>query len=490
MCKLVCEHPTIIKNPVQRFRLDSSWKLFFHDKPIGFVPSVKRTIRKDDGNTVVVEITEDDLEHCYYLNVETGETIPMYILVPCGKCLLCRNKKAKAWATRCICETMSHDEQPYFVTLTYNDTNLPLSGLDKQEVQRFFKRLRIRFERKGFSCYIRYIAVGEYGSNYHRPHYHIIFWNLPKMTDFSYDLNNAMVCSMLQDAWSKRISKKRYEKLTDVEKYVQLDKNGKPLYYERLGFVHVKRAHDNTAAYLTKYILKEQVIPEGMNKGFLLSSRRNGIGYDFAKEIEWFYKENPSCTELEVLNKFSGTIHTLGIPQYFKDIWNPTGSKYAAKKYRYYTEFRDVFLCMNDVLNFYPFKFQTYQYEDYFKTLAERINMEYPYLTPITYHVDRQRTMAVNRQYAVYDFDKDVDFWSEIKWQYVFDRYWDILHYCYEKLMYDIPSVSLHDEHLRLRALYKGAVSQKMMNQPQPSVSDRLYELRKELEELRIKDMY
>lgn len=61
-----------------------------------------------------------------------------------------------------------------FLTLTYAPEHLPPYGaLRKDHLQKFIKRLR----RDGLK--IRYYAVGEYGEQLSRPHYHIIlfgFW--------------------------------------------------------------------------------------------------------------------------------------------------------------------------------------------------------------------------------------------------------------------------------------------------------------------------
>ena len=228
MNEILCTSPTIIKNPIQRYRLGKEWKIIYRDREVKYVPSVNRPAVSVGTSMVDLSIKFSDLDRCYYLNEQTGETIPLYIQVPCGKCIICKNKKAKSWTTRCICETQMHDEQPFFVTLTYNDQNLPETGLQKRDVQLFMKRLRIRLERQGFTPNIRYVAAAEYGSHTARPHYHVLFWNLPKLTDFSFDLNNAMVATLLQDAWAKRISLDRYKELTEVEVYEHKDKNGKP----------------------------------------------------------------------------------------------------------------------------------------------------------------------------------------------------------------------------------------------------------------------
>jgi hypothetical protein len=67
-----------------------------------------------------------------------------------------------------------------FITLTYNADHVPYTNsgrmaLNKVDLQKFFKRLRKAHGTKGKP--IRYYAVGEYGTGYQRPHYHIILFN-------------------------------------------------------------------------------------------------------------------------------------------------------------------------------------------------------------------------------------------------------------------------------------------------------------------------
>lgn len=101
---------------------------------------------------------------------------PDGLLVPCGKCLSCRLGKRREWTARMIHELDSH-HAACFITLTYNEENVPeYSSLKKEDLQKFFKRLRKRLsvdKRK-----IRYFACGEYGDHTQRPHYHAIIFGM------------------------------------------------------------------------------------------------------------------------------------------------------------------------------------------------------------------------------------------------------------------------------------------------------------------------
>lgn len=86
--------------------------------------------------------------------------------IPCGYCIQCREEQARQWAVRITHEATLHNENA-FITLTYNDANLPTDGgLRYADLQKFWKRLRKRYG------HLRYYAVGEYGDKSLRPHYH------------------------------------------------------------------------------------------------------------------------------------------------------------------------------------------------------------------------------------------------------------------------------------------------------------------------------
>lgn len=94
--------------------------------------------------------------------------------VPCGRCIGCRMEKAQQWATRCMHEASLHADN-CFITLTYNDENLPRDwSLNKSHFQLFMKRLRKRFSSMRF----RFYMCGEYGDQNGRPHYHALLFGL------------------------------------------------------------------------------------------------------------------------------------------------------------------------------------------------------------------------------------------------------------------------------------------------------------------------
>lgn len=95
--------------------------------------------------------------------------------LPCGRCIGCRLERSRQWATRIMFESQFHKANS-FITLTYNDENLPFPpSLDYSHFQLFMKRLRWRL---GFP--VRFFMCGEYGDNFARPHFHACIFG----TDF------------------------------------------------------------------------------------------------------------------------------------------------------------------------------------------------------------------------------------------------------------------------------------------------------------------
>lgn len=102
--------------------------------------------------------------------------------IPCGKCVMCKRQRALEWTTRLKHEMQMHDKLSVFLTLTYNDDNVPIEFIDgkaqfvlcEHHVQKFLKRFR--YELKDVK--IRYFYCGEYGSQTSRPHYHFILFGV------------------------------------------------------------------------------------------------------------------------------------------------------------------------------------------------------------------------------------------------------------------------------------------------------------------------
>ena len=79
---------------------------------------------KLDGSKIHKFATKEQRDQDFmYLN---GRYYYEFDLLPCGRCLGCALKRSKDWATRMMLELQYHD-RACFITLTYNDDNLPVS---------------------------------------------------------------------------------------------------------------------------------------------------------------------------------------------------------------------------------------------------------------------------------------------------------------------------------------------------------------------------
>ena len=177
-------------------------------------------------------------------------------ILPCGKCFECKAKRAIDWGLRARHEISDHEDN-CFITLTYDDENLPSFLIVKNEFQKFMKRLRKKLHYK-----VRYMVSHEYGGKTGRPHHHaIIFgWNPNKQTH-------------LMDAPSG-------EPLNTSPELSQLWTNG---------FHSIGTANEKTAYYIAAYSLKSTSHSVTDPKsGELIkvtdsmdTSKRPAIGHDF-----------------------------------------------------------------------------------------------------------------------------------------------------------------------------------------------------------------
>lgn len=166
-----------------------------------------------------------------------------------------------------------------FFTFTYDDDHV-IHGdggptLVKSDVQLFFKRLRKINKAK-----IRYYAVGEYGTQTHRPHYHAILFNV--------DLGNMVQLPVL---WSK-------------------------------GQIHVGDVTPASIAYVTKYVINRPGAYPGRAPPFALMSRRPGIGINYvATHMKWHRADEPvapgaDTTFMRYFTNVNGILAPL--PRYYK----------------------------------------------------------------------------------------------------------------------------------------------------------------------------
>lgn len=308
MSQIYCEHPVVIRNPQLKYLLTTyrHYRTPFEDTVIS--PTIanywKYSFPEWLFSPKKSNVTSDNIDDFVVINSRTGEYYPMYIQVPCGKCDLCRDKRAREWSFRAICENATSTNVPLFLTLTYNNEHLPKCGIFKEEIQLFMKRMRIRLDRLGVSHNIRYVAVGEYGSRSKRPHYHMILWNFPKSS--VHFPTSTSVLNFVEKCWS----------LND----------------DSIGFAYCVPCKQGAISYVMKYMRKQYTPPKGMNKLFFLSSRKDGgIGSAYAKRYIEHYRSHPDDTTITATDPYTGYTKTVQLPAYFRYLYFPTLSTVVPK---------------------------------------------------------------------------------------------------------------------------------------------------------------
>ena len=194
------------------------------------------------------------------------------IALPCSQCYWCRFVRSRQWALRCYLEAQMH-KQSAFVTLTYNDANLPKdASLKKSDVQGFIKRLRRNLEYENPDLKIRFYLSGEYGDDKDRPHYHVLI--------FGYGFPDKCY-------WNKSPKGHNLYRSNFLEKCWKLG-------YSDIGDIQI-----NSAAYVAGYIRKKingdkaEQHYNGRTPEFSLQSSSPGIGASwYHANKSWLWKED------------------------------------------------------------------------------------------------------------------------------------------------------------------------------------------------------
>nr|QJB19627.1 MAG: replication initiator protein [Microvirus sp.] len=161
----------------------------------------------------------------------------------CGTCRSCLIEDVTDWAIRLKNEN-KHCFSAYFLTLTYSDENND-GILHKEHLQQFFQNLRNKYRKVDKTKPIKYLAVGEYGEQTERPHYHAIVFNVP-------EIHPVRIKQIIADAWGR-------------------------------GQIVVGSVTDQSINYTCKYIFKQKNWKGDKPKPFRIMSTRPAIGSDYIK---------------------------------------------------------------------------------------------------------------------------------------------------------------------------------------------------------------
>lgn len=189
--------------------------------------------------------------------------------VPCGRCRGCRLDRSRDWALRCINEAQMNEDN-CFVTLTYNNENLPKDqSVDKHEMTKFIERLRDRIKPRE----IKFYGCGEYGAELGRPHYHVLI--------FGYDFEDKVVHHVENPKKRNRFSSSDVYKVYVSAILSELWSYG----FSTVGEITVWSC-GYVARYIQKKITGDPAIEHYGDKKpeFALMSRRPGIGHSWIKK--------------------------------------------------------------------------------------------------------------------------------------------------------------------------------------------------------------
>lgn len=208
------------------------------------------------------------------ITLKNEKGLERFRVVPCGKCYVCLQKRRNDWIFR-INQELKVSTSAFFITLTYDDLYIPIDEnnnftVSKKDVQLFMKRLRKKIQ----PYKVRYFVVSEYGGLTKRPHYHMILFNFPHKEFFV----NDVVCT----SWKN-------------------------------GFVSVAKVNPARIAYVTKYCMQFDSLPEYLKPNFMLCSRRPAIGSNYLSEnVKKYHRE-----KLDSSVSYNG--FKFRMPRYYQD---------------------------------------------------------------------------------------------------------------------------------------------------------------------------
>ena len=192
-------------------------------------------------------------------------------VVPCGQCMACRINHKRLIMGRIVLEQAHTPTPSSFVTLTYEKE--PEGGtLVPADLMGYLDRIR---HRSGIG-HVRYMAVGEYGDDTWRPHYHVILFGVPY---WGFDKH-------IRECW-----KDGFVKTADLN-------------YSRAAYI---------AAYCTKKMTsKEDSRLDGREPEFSRMSRNPPLGAAGINHIERLLQTKAGCTALGMHEDIPSTFRIQG----------------------------------------------------------------------------------------------------------------------------------------------------------------------------------
>lgn len=226
-----------------------------------------------NGRKVIIFSLPPDARNPLYVDLRYQS-----IALPCGKCILCRKRRAFAIAVRALKEAACYNDNS-FITLTVDDAHMdevfPGRRLCHGPWQKFMKRLR----KRGIKC--RYLMCGEYGEHTHRPHYHAVLYGYspsrPRPLSVGRAVGQTDLLSGLKNPAAGNPAAGNPEQYYDERGCWHASRTLEEVW--PYGQVMCDRLNDNRVMYVAGYQLKDD--PSGEWPSYVRWSRRPGLGADW-----------------------------------------------------------------------------------------------------------------------------------------------------------------------------------------------------------------
>lgn len=227
------------------------------------------------------------------------------VIVPCLQCLECRimTQRNKAF---CVTNEAKYYKKTSFITLTYNDQNLPVDGSCKADhVVTFIKDLRAYICResgcfgkrdrsrgcRGMCPKIKTFGCQEYGPALSRPHYHLCV--------LGYQFDDLSSAKKVTNDWGKSWFTYRSKICAEIWKK---------------GFIEVAHVTPAAAAYVSGYVTKK--ITGKKAKGYYCGKEpERSVGVSKGLGARWLHQNVEHVLRHEGLVSFRGS--KMFIPRYY-----------------------------------------------------------------------------------------------------------------------------------------------------------------------------